>query len=140
MKKVYMCFSTDILHSGHIAIIRRAAELGELTVGVLTDEAIATYKRYPLIPLNERIGLFESLNGVARVVVQKTLSYRDVMKELRPDIVVHGDDWRTGVQSGVRAEVLELLAAYGGELVELPYTHSATEDVYKRQAWMRPRG
>lgn len=128
MKKVYMCFSTDILHSGHIAIIRRAAELGELTVGVLTDEAIATYKRYPLIPLNERIGLFESLNGVARVVVQKTLSYRDVMKELRPDIVVHGDDWRTGVQSGVRAEVLELLAAYGGELVELPYTHSATEE------------
>ena len=128
MKTVYMCFSTDILHSGHIAIIRRAAALGELTVGVLTDEAIASYKRYPLIPLNERIQLFESLNGVRRVVVQQTLSYRGVIAELRPDVVVHGDDWRTGVQSGVRAEALALLKEYGGELVEYPYTHSATEE------------
>ncbi|MEG1775512.1 MAG: adenylyltransferase/cytidyltransferase family protein, partial [Clostridia bacterium] len=128
MKTVYMCFSTDILHSGHIAMIRRAAALGELTVGVLTDEVIATYRRYPLIPLEERIGLFESLNGVHRVIVQKTLSYRATIEQLKPDIVVHGDDWRTGVQSGVRAEVLCLLHAYGGELVEWPYTHSAADD------------
>ena len=128
MKTVYMCFSTDILHSGHIAIIRRAAELGELTVGVLTDEAIVTYKRYPLIPMEERIGLFESLSGVKRVIVQKTLSYRDVILQWKPDVVVHGDDWKTGVQCGVRAEVLELLKTYGGELVEFPYTHSATEE------------
>lgn len=130
MKQVYMCFSTDILHSGHIRILRRAAELGELTVGVLTDEAIATYKRYPLIPLAERIQLFESLSDVKRVVVQQTLSYRDILKELTPDIVVHGDDWRTGVQSGVREEVVRLLAEYGGELVEWPYTHSAAEEAF----------
>ncbi|MEG0270543.1 MAG: phosphoenolpyruvate mutase [Clostridia bacterium] len=129
MKTVYMCFSTDILHFGHIAIIRRAAALGQLTIGVLTDEVIATYKRYPLIPLNERIGLFESLCGVHKVVVQSTLSYKTVLQTLKPDIVVHGDDWRTGVQSGIRAEVVALLATYGGELVELPYTHSATEEV-----------
>ena len=122
-----MCFSTDILHSGHIAIIRRAAELGELTVGVLTDEVIATYKRYPLIPLSERIQLFESLSGVKRVVVQHALSYRDAITQLKPDILVHGDDWRAGVQSGVRAEALALLQSYGGQLVEFPYTHSATE-------------
>jgi len=128
MKTVYMCFSTDILHSGHIAIIRRAAELGELTVGVLTDEAIASYKRYPLIPLSERIQLFESLSGVKRVVVQHTLSYQDILSELKPDILVHGDDWRTGVQSGVRAEAIKVLESYGGELRELPYTHSATEE------------
>ena len=127
MKNVYMCFSTDILHSGHIAIIRRAAALGRLTVGVLTDEAIATYKRHPLIPLAERVQLFESLANVHRVVVQQTLSYRDVIAELKPDILVHGDDWQTGVQSGVRAEALALLAAYGGELAEFPYTYSATE-------------
>jgi len=128
MKTVYMCFSTDILHSGHIAIIRRAAALGELTVGVLSDEAIATYKRYPLIPLSERMQLFECLSGVRRVVAQGTLSYRDVLTELKPDILVHGDDWRTGVQSGVRAEALSVLQSYGGELVEFPYTHSATEE------------
>lgn len=128
MKQVYMCFSTDILHSGHIRILRRAAELGELTVGVLTDEAIAAYKRYPLIPLAERLQLFESLSGVKRVVVQNTLSYRDILGELKPDIVVHGDDWRTGVQSRIREEVVSLLAGYGGELVEFPYTHSAAEE------------
>ena len=128
MKQVYMCFSTDILHSGHIRIFRRAAEMGELTVGVLTDEAIAAYKRYPLIPLPERVQLFESLSGVKRVVVQKTLSYRDIITELTPDIVVHGDDWRTGVQSRIREEVVDLLAGYGGELVEFPYTYSAAEE------------
>ncbi|HPS80711.1 MAG TPA: phosphoenolpyruvate mutase [Candidatus Limiplasma sp.] len=128
MKTVYMCFSTDILHSGHIAIIRRAAALGELTVGVLTDEAIATYKRYPLIPLSERMQLFECLSGVHRVVAQRTLSYRDALTELKPDILVHGDDWRTGVQCGVRAEAIAVLKSYGGELVEFPYTHSATEE------------
>lgn len=127
MKTVYMCFSTDVLHSGHIAIIRRAAALGELTVGVLADEAIATYKRYPLIPLQERMQLFESLNGVRHVVPQRTLSYREALTALKPDILVHGDDWRTGVQSGVRAEALAVLQSYGGELVEFPYTHSATE-------------
>lgn len=128
MKTVYMCFSTDILHSGHIAIIRRAAELGDLTVGVLTDEVIATYKRYPLIPLHERVSLFESLVGVKRVVVQDTLSYRGILKKLRPDIVAHGDDWRTGVQSRIREEVVSLLSEYGGQLIEWPYTHSATEE------------
>lgn len=128
MKQVYMCFSTDILHSGHIAIIRRAAALGELTVGVLTDEVIATFKRYPLIPLSERIGLFESLVGVTRVIVQNTLSYRGVIDEYRPDIVVHGDDWQTGVQAHIRDEVISMLSAYGGELMEFPYTHSATEE------------
>ena len=123
-----MCFSTDVLHSGHIDIISRAAELGELTVGVLTDEVIATYKRYPLIPLDERVRLFEGLRGVKRVVVQDALSYKAVLETLKPDIVVHGDDWLTGVQSGVRAEVVMLLNAYGGELVEYPYTHSAADE------------
>ena len=129
MKTVYMCFSTDILHSGHIAIIQRAAALGELELGALTDEAIATFKRYPLIPLEERVKLYGSLNGVSRVVVQDSLSYRAVIQAEKPDIIVHGDDWRTGIQSGVRDEVIRMLAAYGGELVEFPYTHSATEDV-----------
>ncbi len=128
MKTVYMCFSTDILHSGHTAIVRRAAEQGQLIMGALTDEAIASYKRFPLISLEERVRLYESLAGVSRVVVQHTLSYREIIETLKPDVIVHGDDWRTGVQSGVREEVIRLLSAYGGELKEFPYTHSATED------------
>ncbi len=128
MKQVYMCFSTDILHSGHLRLIKKAAALGELTVGVLTDEAIATYKRYPLIPLAERLEMFADIKGVERVVVQDTLSYQTVLRKLRPDIVVHGDDWHTGYQANIRREVLDTLKEWGGELVEFPYTHSATED------------
>lgn len=132
MKKVYMCFSTDILHSGHISIIKKAAELGDLTVGVLTDEVIASFKRYPLIPLMERVQLFESISGVQRVVVQDTLSYRAVLLKLRPDVVVHGDDWRVGYQAAIRREVMETLAEWGGELIEYPYTRTPTEETLSR--------
>lgn len=128
MKSVYMCFSTDILHSGHLQLIKKAAALGRLTVGVLTDEVIAAYKRYPIIPLEERVEMFSAIKGVDRVVVQDTLSYRMILRELRPDIVVHGDDWRTGYQANIRQEVLETLAEWGGELTEFPYTNSPTED------------
>ena len=128
MKRVYMCFSTDIIHSGHMNIIRKAAELGELTVGVLTDEVIATFKRYPLIPLNERIELFQNIKGVARVVVQDKLEYEDILIEQKPDIVVHGDDWHTGFQANIRQKVIDTLKKWGGRLIEYPYTHTPTEE------------
>lgn len=129
MKRVYMSFSTDIIHNGHIRIINRAAELGELTVGVLTDEVIARYKRYPLIPLEERMEFFRNIKGISNVVVQDSLHYDKVLDELKPDIVVHGDDWVTGYQASIRAEVIEKLCEWGGELVEFPYTHTPTEEV-----------
>ena len=128
MKQVYICFSTDILHNGHLSILSRAAALGEVTVGLLTDEVIATYKRYPLIPLEERVAMFESLKMVSRVVVQETLDYTSILEKLRPDIVVHGDDWRVGYQANIRQKVIEALGGWGGELVEFPYTHTPTEE------------
>lgn len=129
MKKVYMCFSTDIIHSAHINIIKKAAELGELTVGVLTDEVIATFKRYPLIPLDERIQMFKNVKGVSKVVVQDKLEYDDILYQLKPDIVVHGDDWRIGYQARIRSRVIEVLKEWGGELVEFPYTYSPTNEI-----------
>ncbi|MBP3637659.1 MAG: phosphoenolpyruvate mutase [Clostridia bacterium] len=128
MKKVYICFSTDILHNGHLIILKRAAELGEVTVGLLTDEVIASYKHYPLIPLEERIAMFESLKGVSRVVVQESLDYTAILSQLKPDIVVHGDDWHVGYQANIRQQVIETLKGWGGELVEFPYTHTPTEE------------
>ena len=125
---VYMCFSTDYIHIGHIDIIKRASQLGELTVGVLSDEAIASYKRFPLIPFEQRKALFENISGVTRVVEQKTLGYTEILRELKPDIVVHGDDWCTGFQKSVRDEVTSVLAEYGGRLVEFPYTVSERFD------------
>ena len=126
MKSVYLCMSSDIIHNGHIKIIARAAELGEVTVGVLTDEAIAQYKRFPLINFEERKTLIENLKGVSRVVIQRDVDYTENLLRYRPDIVVHGDDWRTGVQQTVRQQVIRTLATFGGELVEFPYTHSET--------------
>ena len=121
-RTVYMCFSTDMIHSGHIAIIKKAARLGKLIIGVLSDEAVASYKRFPLMPYAERESLVANINGVASVVEQKTLSYAENLRALRPTYVVHGDDWREGFQRPVRDEVVSVLAEYGGRLVEFPYS------------------
>lgn len=120
-RTVYMCFSTDMLHSGHIAIIKRAARLGKLIIGVLSDEAVVSYKRFPLLPYKERKALFENIAGVYKVIEQKELSYRENLELLKPTYVVHGDDWQNGFQKPIRDEVAAVLASYGGCLVEFPY-------------------
>ena len=122
-RTVYMCFSSDIIHGGHIAIIKKAQRLGRLIVGVLSDEAVASYKRLPLVPASERKVIFENVSGVYRVVEQKTLSYKAVLEELKPDYVVHGDDWCSGFQKPIRDEVVSILAGYGGKLAEYPYSN-----------------
>lgn len=130
---VYMTFSTDIIHSGHIAIINKAKRLGKLMIGLLTDEEIVSYKRYPLIPYSERKSMFENIAGVYKVVEQNKLSYKDNLLKYKPDIVVHGDDWCSGFQKPVREEVIEVLNSYGGKLVEFPYSKDAKyDDINKR--------
>jgi phosphoenolpyruvate phosphomutase / 2-hydroxyethylphosphonate cytidylyltransferase len=119
---VYVAMSADIVHRGHINIIRTARELGSVTVGLLTDQAIASYKRLPLMTFEERAAVVREIQGVERVVAQETLDYVPNLKKLRPDIVVHGDDWKTGVQAPVRQRVIETLARWGGRLVEPEYT------------------
>ena len=131
-RTVYMCFSTDMIHGGHIAIIKKAQKLGKLIIGVLSDEAVASYKRFPLMPYAERKSLVENINGVTRVVEQRELSYAENIRALRPTYVVHGDDWREGFQKPIRDEVVELLAEYGGRLVEFPYSRDTVyEEVEK---------
>jgi len=129
MKQVYMSFSAEMLHYGHLRIMEEAAKLGELTVGVLTDEAIAQYKRPPLVPFEARRALFENVKCVSHVVTKDTTSYEGILKSLRPDIVVHGDDWRTGPKARYREELLRLLPEYHCELVELPYARDGQLDV-----------
>ncbi len=119
---VYMCFSSDIIHGGHISIIRKACKLGKLMIGVLSDEAVASYKRLPLVPESERKMMFENLSGVHKVVEQKSLSYKENIEKYRPAIVVHGDYWCSGFQKPIRDEVVAVLAGYGGKLVEFPYS------------------
>lgn len=121
-RTVYMCIAADIIHGGHIAIIKKAKKLGKLIVGVLSDEAMLSYKDLPLVPASERKIIIENIVGVSKVVDQNTLSYKDNLLLYKPDFVVHGDDWSIGVQKPVRDEVIEILSSYGGKLVEYPYS------------------
>lgn len=134
MKKVYLSMSTDIIHNGHIKIINKAAELGEVTVAVLTDEAVARYKRYPLVKYEERVEIIKSIRGVANVVEQNSIDYTENLLKYKPDIVVHGDDWLTGPQAPIRDKVIEVLKSYGGELVEFPYTVNETAELLEQDA------
>ena len=122
-RTVYLCFATDIIHGGHINIIKKAQKLGRLIIGVLSDEAVSSYKRMPLVPASERKLMFENVSGVYRVVEQRTLSYKENLEKYHPDYVVHGDDWVTGFQRPIRDEVTSILASYGGKLVEFPYSN-----------------
>ncbi len=135
-RTVYMCFSTDMVHSGHIAIIRKAARLGKLIVGVLSDEAIVSYKRFPMLPFEERKAMFENIVGVYRVVKQDSLSYIENIRKFQPDIIVHGDDWREGFQKQIREEVVAELATYGGKLVEFPYAQDKKYEELDKRARM----
>ena len=114
--------SADLIHQGHLKIISEGCELGNVIIGLLTDEAIASYKRLPLIGFDERKLIVENLKGVEQVVPQATLDYVPNLIEIKPDYVVHGDDWKTGVQKEVRQRVINALSEWGGELVEPEYT------------------
>ena len=115
-----MC--ADVVHPGHLNIINTAKELGRVVVGLLTDEAIASYKRRPFFSFEQRKMLVEHIKGVDEVVTQETLDYVDNLRKFRPDFVVHGDDWKEGVQNETRQRVIDTLAEWGGELIEPDYT------------------
>ena len=119
---VYVGMSADLIHPGHINVLQLAAELGDVTVGLLTDSAIASYKRLPHMTFDQRRTVVENLKAVSRVIPQESLDYVPNLEAVRPDIVVHGDDWQTGVQSKVRQRVIDTLDQWGGKLVEVPYT------------------
>lgn len=128
MKSVYIAISADILHHGHINLIKKASKYGNLIVGVLTDEAVATYKRFPVIDYNQRKFIIENIGGVDKVVPQNTLDYTENLKKYMPDYVFHGDDWKDGVQSKIRQNVIDTLKKWGGELIEIPYTEDVSID------------
>ncbi len=124
MKTVYTCFCTDVIHEGHLNIIEQAHKYGKVVVGALTDEALIRYNRFPTISLDERIKLYKSLDGVEEVVVQEDMLYDGIIKKLRPDYVIHGDNWKEGAMSAIRQNVIDLLSEYGGELIEVGYTYN----------------
>lgn len=126
MKQVYVSMGVDILHNGHINILKEAQKLGEVTVGLLTDEVIATYKRFPLLNYEQRKEIMSNMVGVRQVIKQDTLDYTHNLVKLRPDYVVHGTDWIEGPLKDIRKKVIETLAAWNGQLIEIPYTEGVS--------------
>ena len=122
MKTVYVAMSADIIHPGHLNIINTAMQYGKVIVGVLTDQAIASYKRLPYMPYEYRKQIVENIKNVERVIPQESLDYEPNLRLLKPDYVVHGDDWKEGVQRKTRERVIEVLTEWGGKLIEPTYT------------------
>jgi phosphoenolpyruvate phosphomutase len=121
-KTVYIGISADMIHPGHLNIIQTGASLGRVVIGLLSDKAIASYKRLPYLTYAQRKQIVQNIKGVSEIIRQDTLDYRPNLKKVRPDYVVHGDDWKVGVQKEVRAQVIETLKSWGGKLVEPEYT------------------
>lgn len=124
MKKVYACFCTDVIHEGHLNVIKKSKELGDVIIGVLSDEAMIRYNRFPIISCEERIRMFGQLNDVSNVIVQKDIMYDQIIAQIRPDYIVHGNNWNSGPERVIRDNVKGLLKQYGGELIEVPYTYN----------------
>ena len=122
-KIAYVALSADLLHHGHMNVISKAAELGDVVIGLLTDKAIAKYKRLPHLDYKKRELIVANIKGVINVIPQKSMNHKDNLKKIRPDYVVHGDDWKIGIQSKDRAEVIQTLKEWDGKLIEVPYTH-----------------
>ena len=136
-KIAYACFCTDVIHEGHRNILREAKKRGTVVAGVLSDREMVRYNRFPAISLEERIALLEAEPEVERVIVQDAIMYDEVIASLKPDFVVHGDNWRGGPMSAIRENVLANLKKMGGELIEVPYTWNP--DVKKIDERMKER-
>ena len=128
MNTVYIAISADILHHGHINLIKEASKYGELIVGVLTDEAIATYKRLPVLNFDERSFIIKNIRGVKKVVPQETLDYSDNLRKYKPNFVFHGDDWKNNSQRSIRQNVINTLNEWNGQLIEIPFTEDVSID------------
>ena len=137
MAIVYTCFSTDVVHEGHINIINEAKKYGKVIVGALSDEASIRYNKFPTVSLEDRIKLYKEIDGVDEVIVQTRMHYDEVISNIKPDYVIHGDNWKVGPESVLRERLLDLLSVYGGELIEVPYTNN--ENVKKIDAKLREK-
>ena len=133
MKTVYVSMIADLLHAGHINILKEAANLGDVVVGLLTSTAIIELNDTAYLKYNQRLEVVKNLSMVSSVIPQEDASYKENLLNLKPDYVVHGDDWKNGKQARFRQEVIDLLSQWGGELIEVPYSSDISDKNLKNQ-------
>ena len=130
---VYVPMAADIIHPGHINILKIAREKGTVVVGLFTDEAIASYKRVPYMTYEQRKIVIENIKGVHEVIPQLTKDYEDNLRKLKPRYMVHGTDWREGPLAAVRQKAIDILAEWGGEIVEPEYTQGVSSSLIQKK-------
>ena len=121
-KTVYVGITGDMIHPGIINVIKEGAKYGRLIVGLLTNSAIASHKRIPYLTYEQRKAVIENIKGVSEVIPQEDWSYVPNLERIKPDYIIHGDDWKTNYLKGIRQEVFEVMKKIGGEVIEIPYT------------------
>ena len=132
-KKAYVALAADILHQGHINVLKTANKYGEVVVGLLTDQAIASYKNIPYLDYEKRKIIVENIQYVKKVIPQNTLDHTENLMLLKPDFVVHGDDWKSGVQKKTRKRVIQTLKIWSGKLIEPKYTKKISSTILKNK-------
>ncbi|WP_197435612.1 adenylyltransferase/cytidyltransferase family protein [Agrobacterium vitis] len=133
MKTVYVAMCADVVHRGHINILAKASQYGRVVVGLLSDEAVASFKRVPFMSYEDRFAVISNLSYVDEVIMQDATTPAPYIIEMKPEIFVHGDDWCYGKETFVRDRVVEALATYGGQLVEVPYTKGVSSTQAQRR-------
>ena len=123
-KIIYVPMGADVIHSGHLNVINKAKKYGDVVIGLFTDSAIAEYKSFPLINFQQRLEIIKNIKGVNNIMKQNTWDYSENLKAIKPDYLIHGDDWKRGIQKKTRARVIKTLKRWGGKLIEIPYTKS----------------
>lgn len=133
MKTVFTCFTTSVIHEGHMNIINEARKYGRVIVGALADKELIRYNKFPTLNLEERIELYKTIEGVDSVIVQNDIMYDDIIRKIKPDYVIHGDVWKQGALSSIREHVCEQIDSYGGQIIDVPYTYNAKVKKIDRQ-------
>jgi phosphoenolpyruvate phosphomutase len=132
-KTIYVPLAVDILHSAHINILKKAKKYGKVIVGLLTDSAIAEYKKFPLITYNERYKILEGIKYIDQIVEQNNWDYSINIKKYKPNFFIHGDDWKTGIQKNHRKKVINALKKINSKLIEVPFSRNISSSEIKHK-------
>ncbi len=127
-KKVYIALAADTIHHGHMSLIETGKKYGDIIIGLITDKAIAEHKRIPFLNYDQRKKILSNLKGVTKVIPQKEYDYSINILKLKPDYMIHGDDWKKGYDKSLRNNAIKALKACKGKLIEIPYTKGISSD------------
>jgi phosphoenolpyruvate mutase len=130
-KKIYVPMGADIIHEAHLNIIKRAKHYGDIIIGLFSDKAISEYKRLPLISYEQRYSMMEKIKGIMMIVKQDSWDYSENLKKIKPDYLIHGDDWKNSIQKEMRKKVIKIMSSWNGKVIEVPYSRNISKQTVK---------